>query len=522
MSNNKIKTIIERSEGFQYNLIGEGIAVGVLTGLIISLFRLTLEKAEFLRNSALSIGLHGSIGLILLPALLVLSYGIVVLCMKMAPLCGGSGIPQVKGELKGQVEQKWYRILPAKFIGGIFTIGAGLSMGREGPSIQLGAMAGKGFSRLGKKLRTEEKMLMTCGAGAGLAAAFCAPLAGVVFALEELHKNFSTEVLLSTMAASVASDFIATYIFGLDPIFDLNVTGRLPLERYWMVILLGIFLGAFGVLYNKVTEVVQNLYDKIDRKSIRYLVPYIFLIPVVLLFPIVLGGGHSIVGQVSEGMFTWQFLLVLLLIKFVFSIICFGSGAPGGIFLPLLVLGAITGGLFSELISSVIGFEEYYVSNFVILGMTGYFASIVRAPITGVILITEMTGDFQNFLSLAVVSLVSVLIADILNGKPIYDQLLERMLSKSGDYGTTNETGNKKVLLDADVYIDSLMDGSKISEMLLPRGCLVVSVMRDGKEIVPHGDTMLSGGDKLTVLCKEAYLIEVQKKIDNICHRTRY
>ena len=114
--------------------------------------------------------------------------------------------------------------------------------------------------------------------------------------------------------------------------------------------------------------------------------------------------------------------------------------------MPLLVLGAITGGLFAAAVGDLAGYGDLYLANFVILGMAGYFTAIVRAPITGVLLITEMTGDFKNFLSLSIVALVSYLAADILKGQPIYDQLLHRMLSKDADYGTTEETRSHKVL----------------------------------------------------------------------------
>lgn len=518
---NKTKLTLERFSTNQYRLIVEGICVGFLTGLVVSLFRLGLEKAESLRGSVLDAAKEGGEMAALAFTALVFAYLIVWYFSKKVPLAGGSGIPQVKGEMKGQMEQNWWQIILAKFAGGICAIGAGLSLGREGPSIQLGAMVGKGFSKVAKKLRTEEKMLMTCGAGAGLAGAFSAPLAGVVFSLEELHKNFSTEILLSTMAASVTSDFVSSYIFGLSPVFGLHVGGRLPLSRYWMVILLGIILGAFGVFYNWMTGVVQDGYDKLPRKYMRVAVPFVCVIGLAICYPYVLGSGHGLVSEVARGDFALNALLVLLVVKFFFSIVSFGSGVPGGIFLPLLVLGAITGGLFADIMGDLAGYGELYLSNFVILGMAGYFSAIVRAPITGVILITEMTGDFQNFLSLAIVALVSYLVADILNGQPIYDQLLYRMLSKDSDHGTTEETRSHKVLIESDVYIGSLMDGEKIEEMLLPPGCLVVSVQRDKKEIVPSGSTVLMGGDRLILLCSQSFVEVVEEKLNNICKSIR-
>lgn len=226
---------------------------------------------------------------------------------------------------------------------------------------------------------------------------------------------------------------------------------------------------------------------------------------------------HGLVAEIAVGKYALGFLAVLLVLKFCFSMISFGSGVPGGIFLPLLVLGAISGGLFAQGLGGLFGYEDLYTANFVILGMAGLFSAIVRAPVTGVILITEMSGDFKNFLSLATVALAAYIVADLLRGKPIYDQLLQRMLSKGTAYGTTEETRNHKVLMESQVYIGSRMDGEKIEKMLLPAGCLVVSVQRENKEIVPNGNTVLRGGDKLILLCSQGDVQRVEEKLNNIC-----
>ena len=513
---NKTKITLERFETSKYRLIVEGIGVGLLTGLLVSSFRMGLEQAESLRGSVLlAVKTGGVSSLICALAALICAYIVVWYASRRVPLCTGSGIPQVKGELLGQMEQNWWQVICAKFIGGVCAIGAGLSLGREGPSIQLGAMVGKGFSRLSGRLRTEEKMLMTCGAGAGLAGAFGAPLAGVVFSLEELHKNFSTEILLSTMAASIASDFVSS------PVFGLSVEGKLPLSRYWMIILLGIALGVFGVFYNWVTAKVQDAYDRLPRRSMRIAVPFVCVIGLAAFFPYALGSGHGLVTEVAAGNFGLSMLAVLLILKFCFSMMSFGSGVPGGIFLPLLVLGAISGGLFAVGAGNIFGFEDIHLANFVILGMAGLFSAIVRAPVTGIILITEMSGDFKNFLSVATVALAAYIAADLLHGKPIYDQLLSRMLAKRASYGTTEETRGHKVLMEAQVYIGSRMDGEKIEKMLLPPGCLVVSVERENKEIVPSGSTVLRGGDKLILLCSQGDVQKVEEKLDNICRKIK-
>ena len=519
---NKTKRILESLDQNKYRNILEGVGVGVLTGLTVSFFRLSLQKAESFRGSVLRGIETGVEGLVWALMLLAAAYLIVWFCSRKVPLCSGSGIPQVKGELLGKIEQNWWQVLLAKYFGGVAAIGAGLSLGREGPSIQLGAMVGKGFSRLTGKLRTEEKLLMTCGAGAGLSGAFCAPLAGVVFPLEELHKNFSTEILLATMAASVASDFVSSYLFGLTPSFEIHVESMLPLSHYWQLLILGVLLGCLGVFYNWMTARTQAFYDKIPRKSLKIILPFGAVIVLAACYPMVLGSGHELVAMTAEGEFMLKALAVLLVVKFFFSIFCFGSGVPGGIFLPLLVLGSLSGGLFATVMEQVAGNDSIYMANFVIMGMTGLFASIVRAPVTGVILITEMSGDFKNFLPLAMIALVAYLTADILHGEPIYDQLLERMLSTGKKHGTTKETRGHKVLLESQVYIGSRMDGEKIEKMLLPKGCLVVSVQREKKEIVPSGSTVLKGGDKLILLCAQGDVHIVEEKLTNICKTIKF
>lgn len=183
--------------------------------------------------------------------------------------------------------------------------------------------------------------------------------------------------------------------------------------------------------------------------------------------------------------------------------------------MPLLVLGGLIGALFSEILD-ISGFDSIYKANFVILGMAGSFTAIVRSPVTGIILITEMTGDFTNFMPLALIALTSLLVADILKAQPIYEQLLDRMIRSKENCEDPCEY-KRKVLIDGYVYIGSLMDGETISKMLLPKGALVVSVERGEREIVPNGKTVLKGGDKLILICSESQVAQVKEKLSNIC-----
>ena len=422
----------------KYRIILEGIVVGLLVGIVISAFRYALSQMDVLRNVMLGLavpeegsfltGLEGHIwtGLIILGIFAVL----VSYFVYKEPYISGSGIPQVKGELIGRIHTDWLRILLLKFFGGIMAIGSGLALGREGPSIQLGGMVGKGVSRLSGRLKSEERLLISAGSGAGLAAAFGAPLAGVVFVIEELRKDFDPKVLLSTMAASITSEYVASFVFGLDPVFAVFAFSKPTLTDYWMILILGLILGALGVLYNKAIAVSQDLQSKIRPRWLKAVFAVLAIGIVYTICPECLGSGHHLVEETGYGLHMAGTLALFLIVRFFFSVYSFGTGAPGGIFLPLLVLGALAGGLFTTVVSPLAGLPTGNEAFYVILGMAGLFAAIVRAPLTGIILISEMTGTLSGLLPLSLVALVSFLTAEALGGQPVYDQLLDRILNK--------------------------------------------------------------------------------------------
>ena len=217
-----IEKNLNRVRSFQYELLIEAIAVGVLTGVVVGCFRWLLGKAENIKEMLLELTDKGLSGGFWLAVILFVIAVCVTFLLIAEPEIGGSGIPQVEGELRGHLDMNWAKVLSAKFAGCALTIGSGLALGREGPSIQLGAMIGKGFARRTHRLMTEERLLLTCGAGAGISAAFGAPLAGAIFALEELHQTFSALVLITTLVATAMSDYVAIQIVGVEPVFDIR------------------------------------------------------------------------------------------------------------------------------------------------------------------------------------------------------------------------------------------------------------------------------------------------------------
>lgn len=504
----------------RYSLILEGLLVGVAAGAAAIIYRLLLGYAEDILQWVLGFcrqqpwAAAGWFAVLLLMALCVGGL------LKWEPMISGSGIPQVEGELAGHLNQSWWRVLIAKIAAGTLCILGGLSLGREGPSIQLGGMAGKAVSKGLRRTKVEERHLITCGASAGLAAAFNAPLAGIMFSLEEVHKNFSVAVLFSVMTASVASDFVSKYVFGLSPVFQFSVDSFIPLSCYWLIVILGVLLGLGGAAYNKATLKTQDLYGKIKwlKPHFRPVIPFLLAGILGFTLPQVLGSGHHMVDLLTNGSLLPSGVLILLLAKFLFSIISFGSGAPGGIFFPLLILGAYIGGAFGMTTVSWLGLDPSLVNNFIILAMAGFFTAIVRAPITGIVLITEMTGTLNHLLSLTVVSVVAYITADLLKSAPIYDSLLERILKKQkiSIEGSTAD----KVLVEAVIQLGSGLEKKSLGGIRWPEGCLIVAIKRGEKEIIPHGNTVLFPSDTLIALVNDTDSANVKTELDALCAQT--
>lgn len=507
----------------KYIMAANGIAAGAVAGLIASLYRLLLGKAESTSAFLIAYFSENTAKKILWIVILIAIAFVVSRLIKFESNIKGSGIPQIEAELEGKLDENWLRVIIAKMTGGALCVLSGLSLGREGPSIQLGAMGAKGYSLIGKRTEYEKRYLLTCGASAGLAAAFNAPLAGVMFALEEVHKHFSAALVLGAMAASVTADFISKEIFGLSPVFDFELTSAIPLKYYLLVILLGLLLGLLGAFYNKCIPFLQNVFDNIKFLPSHCKIIVAFLLAGILAFtcPMVLGSGHKMIELLNTGDFTLKSVLILLCLKFAISQISFASGAPGGIFFPLLVLGAYIGCAYALLTTRVFGIEESLINNFIILAMAGYFAAIVRAPLTGIILITEMTGSFQNLLALTAVSLFAYIVADVLKVKPVYEQLLERLTDRASDAKndvyTHKKSMSKKTILEFTVEPGSAFENKKIKELGIPKNCLLMAVRRGGEELIPSGDTSLSASDMLVTWTSKAHEESVVKFFNDGC-----
>lgn len=386
-----------------------------------------------------------------------------------------------------------------------------MSLGREGPSVQIGATVGQGVSRLIGRLKIEEKFLVTSGASAGLAAAFNAPLAGVIFAMEELNKNFSPAILMSTVAASLSADFVTKLFYGSTSAFNFPELPILPVNYYIYLIGLGLIIGLFGGFFNRSLIKTLEFKDKIRLpNTIIIAIPLLIAGLFGYFLPEVLGGGNHLIDSLGQSYFPISLLILLVLVKFFFTLISYGTGVPGGIFLPILVIGALTGNIYSDFIVKFLHVSPYYSNNFIIFAMAAYFTAVVKAPITGSILITEMTGSFSHLWALITVSTVAYLASDLLKTKPMYEALYDRILTNKDSNINTKET---MILIETVVCLGSEISDKFVKQVVWPKHCLLVNIKRGDQEIIPHGDTLLYAGDHIFALVNESRAVDIEKSL---------
>jgi CIC family chloride channel protein len=277
--------------------------------------------------------------------------------------------------------------------------------------------------------------LLASGAAGGLAAAFNAPLAGIMFVVEEMRPQFRYSLISirAVIISAISANIVFRYINGQDAVITMPQYQAPELTTLWLFLLLGALFGMFGVVFNQLVTLSQDLFVKLhknDRK--RYLLTGSLIggcFGIMLLyFPEVTGGGIGLIPTITNGGYSAGILLLLFVARIATTMICFGSGAPGGIFAPMLALGTLFGYAFGLIAQGLFPDLPITPGMFAIAGMGALFAATVRAPITGILLVIEMTNNYYLILPLIITSLGAVIFAQMLGGQPIYSQLLHRTL----------------------------------------------------------------------------------------------
>lgn len=406
--------------------------VGAVSGLLGATFRLALAQADRLRDE-LIVWAHGqrTAGLLLVTASCTAATAIAAwLVRRYSPRASGSGVPDVEAVLEGELpDDSPFRLIPVKFFGGLLAIGAGLALGREGPTIQMGASTAHLVGKMFKRNWPDCRVLLAAGAGAGLATAFNAPIGGSIFVLEELVQRFEPRLAILTLGASATAIAVARLLLGNAPDFQLQALAFPSSGINPLFFVLGAFAGLAAIAYNRAILGALGVADGLPRWPVELHASIIGAAVGMLAWvaPGLVGGGDPITQRALAGAGTLTLIPLLFLVRFGLGAVSYAAATPGGLFAPLLVLGAQLGLFFGFLCRFVFLGLNLQPEAFAVVGMAAFFSGVVRAPLTGIVLVTEMTGNVTMLLPMLGACFAAMLLPTLLRNPPIYDSLRERI-----------------------------------------------------------------------------------------------
>lgn len=487
-----------------------GCITGAICGAAVALFTVC---AKIVLGFTFGLYENGSVALtaVCLVTLALLCCMLTAVVQTLCPSAKGSGIPMAEGCARGVLRIKWLRTLAALIAGSLLAFLSGLPLGSEGPSVGMGSMIGEGLGKAAKKPVEFRRYLITGGASAGLAAAFNAPLTGICFAFEETHRRFSPYILASSLSAVILAVTVSQGMFyGFAHIPYLNSLGIasgfcvLPFlkpttpDGTELFTLCAVALGAglccaaLGTAFNRLIAIFGKLFDKIHNSVLRLLPAFLLTAVCGLLLHLSVGSGEASLEHSYNGIAMWLVFAVLAL-RFITTTLASGSGATGGLFLPMIAIGGLFGILFTELMEKC-GLDPAFMPNVTMLCVCAFFAASVRAPITAIALSVELTGSFTNLLPCVIAVTIATVITDFTKTAPLYEHMLEKLQRQ-----TPIPPSAKNIVTVGRVFDDSPIAFKRVRNILWPYNSLVTELLRNGEELVPDGETVLMPGDIITI-----------------------
>ncbi len=505
-----------------------GAFTGLLVGTAVYFFKwvaewLTEQSAEIYHYAQT----HWYIAVAVIAAVSVLAL-IAYFLQKWAPETSGGGIPRAEGVLRGLLTFRWLRTGIAVIVNSWISFFAGLPLGSEGPSVLLGTAIGGGTCKLPLSHNSWDRYIMTGGACAGFAVATSAPVTGILFALEEAHKRFTPMIFLMAMSSvlfGVTASNLWTMALGahalpMGALFKVTLA-NFGMQDIWVPLILGVAVAALAIGYNHLVFWIGKFYDTRLKKVpqwARLLIVFVLTAAIGLLAfgefdgtDALFGGGGLIVRLSDSANFSWKIIFVLLVIRFFMIAFSTGSGATGGVFIPMLSIGALLGALLGNAFVAM-GMDGELFSTVVILTMSAFMGATTRAPLTALVFMLESTWNFSNLFYVAITVFLSYFLCEIFKVEPLYDVLLERMTDKQ-NHGKKPEI----LRLVYTVRSGAFAVGKAVRDVLWPANTKVSEiVVGETAQMDDDGEKKMQVGDTLTIITQSFDRAATERELEDI------
>ncbi|MGN0814292.1 MAG: chloride channel protein [Candidatus Coproplasma sp.] len=511
----KLKEELNRFADNGLNLMLISIITGLFAGVLITFYSICASYGEEFSQAMYKLLLENPAFIPLLFVALAAGAVVIGTLVKFVPMIRGSGIPQIEGAARGKFGFRWYTVMCSMFAASLACIFLGLAAGSEGPSIEIGGCAGEAVGKTLKRTHMVRRLQIAGGASAGFAVAFNAPVTGMVFAMEEAFKSLSPQVFISSAAAVLTALGVRTGIrsalgMSIGFSFDGFVFTQMDWAGCGFVVLAANVVALAAVAFYHLMLKTKKLFKKITfLKGVgKYIIPFVLSGAFGLITVYAMGGGHGFISALATGgtgeisiESVWGLgllasLAVIVLIRFVSMTLVMGCGVPCGVFIPMLAVGAGLGAILSLLFRSI-GFDPAFTDFLIIICMATFFTTFVRAPLTGLFMVFELTGQVANLFPALLGVLIGYFVSELFKLEPGYELCLRMFIEEEGFY-----KNNKKVRVTARIMEGSKADGGKVRKIIWPSNGLVVELSGENGAEVPDGETILHAGQTITFECE--------------------
>ncbi len=498
---------ISRSLSYIKNIILPCLILGCLTGILVSVIIIffkwvsgyVIQASEiiyvFLRNKPLFI----IPAFMLIIAVAALSHWF----YRWTPDSKGGGIPTSIAILRGIVSFKWLRNLIGVISASLVTFLFGIPLGNEGPCVQIGTAVGRGVSStVGKNNKAWDRYVMTGGACAGFSVATGAPISGIFFAIEEAHQRLSPMIIMvattTVMFASAFSELMCG-VFGISPrLFEIFDTVPLSLSQIWIPAIMGFAMGLFSIAFMMLGRAVTALNSRFLKNrdiSVKIFITLLITFALGLISYSFLGTGHKQIEQAVDGNIFWLVLIIIILLRAFLMLFANKSGATGGMFVPILALGAMFSAIMADMLL-LLGVPEHYYATIVLLGVTACLAAMVKIPVTAVVFAMEALSLSGNILHIITSVTVAFMITEIAGMKSINEAAMENRVKQLTE-NQRPETYGATVKVRAKAFAV----GKAVRDIFWPHNLFVLSVRHGSErpEVDEHGAGVIREGDELYV-----------------------